>query len=236
MATTHVQQLPAMMELGPKGKKVATYARDWPGLERGAKTPEAALERLALYIPRYTPIAATAGLTHDYAAATAGATAGAIDVVEEYTGPGSTDFWGISFGMCSHDHALVTEAELERELALLQSCWAFFDGVRSRVSPEMRKGPRGGGRDRDRIVKHTLYCEADWAKGLGLTVPFESVDTPEGLAEHRTNYLAAFRAHHAEGKKAGKKSTLRYLIRHSAYHMLDHAWEMEDKDLTGEQA
>jgi hypothetical protein len=25
---------------------------------------------------------------------------------------------------------------------------------------------------------------------------------------------------------------LRYLIRHTAYHTLDHAWEMEDKDLT----
>lgn len=229
MATTHVQQVPVMVELGPKGKKVAVYARDWPGLERGAKTPEAALERLALYIPRYAPIAAVAGLEREYVAATAGA----AEVVEEYTGPGSTDFWGISFGMCSHDHAPVSAAELERELALLQACWAFFDGVRARVSPEMRKGPRGGGRDRDRIVQHTLYCEADWAKGLGLIVPFESVDSAEGLQAHRTNYLAAFRAHHAEGKKAGRKSTLRYLIRHSAYHMLDHAWEMEDKDLSG---
>jgi hypothetical protein len=24
---------------------------------------------------------------------------------------------------------------------------------------------------------------------------------------------------------------LRYLIRHTAYHTMDHAWEMEDKDL-----
>jgi hypothetical protein len=27
--------------------------------------------------------------------------------------------------------------------------------------------------------------------------------------------------------------TLAFLIRHSAYHTLDHAWEMEDKDLFG---
>ena len=28
--------------------------------------------------------------------------------------------------------------------------------------------------------------------------------------------------------------TLPFLIRHSAYHTLDHAWEMEDKDLSAE--
>ena len=32
--------------------------------------------------------------------------------------------------------------------------------------------------------------------------------------------------------KTGQPRPLRYLIRHSAYHTLDHAWEMEDKDLT----
>ncbi len=31
-----------------------------------------------------------------------------------------------------------------------------------------------------------------------------------------------------------RSSTLPYLIRHSAFHTLDHAWEMEDKDLSGE--
>jgi hypothetical protein len=29
---------------------------------------------------------------------------------------------------------------------------------------------------------------------------------------------------------------LRYLIRHTAFHTLDHAWEMEDKDMTGTPA
>jgi hypothetical protein len=30
-----------------------------------------------------------------------------------------------------------------------------------------------------------------------------------------------------------RNGSLPYLIRHSAFHTLDHAWEMEDKDLTG---
>ena len=77
------------------------------------------------------------------------------------------------------------EAELERKILLLRACWMFFDGVAARVSPEMRKGPRGGGRDRDQIIRHTIRTEGE-----------------------------------------------DFAIRHSAYHTLDHAWEMQDKDLS----
>ena len=38
----------------------------------------------------------------------------------------------------------------------------------------------------------------------------------------------------ATQKRQRRSSTLPYLIRHSAFHNLDHAWEMEDKDLSGE--
>ena len=48
---------------------------------------------------------------------------------------------------------------------------------------------------------------------------------------HRDAYCNAIRAFHAAGKPA-RTWPLRYLIRHTAYHTLDHAWEMEDKDLT----
>ncbi len=50
-------QLRVMLEIGPKGKKVAAVAPDWPGLERGAKTEEAAIERLQSYLPRYAQAA-----------------------------------------------------------------------------------------------------------------------------------------------------------------------------------
>jgi hypothetical protein len=59
--------------------------------------------------------------------------------------------------------------------------------------------------------------------------------TPEGLAAHREDYLDALRAFHAEGKQAGRTWTLSFLLRRTAYHTLDHAWEMEDKDLTGKE-
>jgi hypothetical protein len=113
----------------------------------------------------------------------------------------------------------------------MQACWAFFDGVRSRVSAEMQKGPRGGGRDRDRIVRHTLGAEQDFAVKLGVRASEGALLTDEGLSAYRDAYCAAIRAFHAEGKLA-RAWPLRYLIRHTAFHTLDHAWEMEDKDLS----
>jgi hypothetical protein len=218
-------QLRVTLEVGPKGKKVAAVAPDWPGLERGDKTQEAAIKRLEAYIPRYAPVANLAGMATEFGAVTT------LDIVEEYTGPGSTDFWGISFGFSSIDKQPVSREELERELTLMQACWTFFDTVRFRVSAEMQKGPRGGGRDRDEIVRHTLGNEMDWAAKLGLPNLYSENLTEETVNTHRTAYCSAIRSFHAEGKMAGKWP-LRYLIRHTAYHVMDHAWEMEDKDLT----
>jgi hypothetical protein len=157
-----------------------------------------------------------------------------VKVVEQYPGTGSTDFWGISFAFSSIDRQALSGNELERELALMQACWAFFDGVRRRVSAEMQKGPRGGGRDRDHIVRHTFAAERDWAKMIGLLTPDSAMLTSKGLKAHRAAYCDAIRDYHAQGKLAGKmaKWPLRFLIRHTAFHTLDHAWEMEDKDLT----
>ena len=216
------------LEIGPKGKKMVAVAPDWPGLERGAKTEESAIERLQSYLPRYAQVAKLAGMDGAFAATTT------VDIVEHYPGTGSTDFWGISFAFSSIDRQAMSSGELERELTLMQTCWAFFDDVRLRVSAEMQKGPRGGGRDRDHIVRHTLYTEQTWAKMIGVLTPEEAMLTDQGLKAHRAAYCQAIRDYHSQGKLAGKmaKWPLRYLIRHTAYHTLDHAWEMEDKDLT----
>lgn len=215
-----------MLEIGPKGKRVVAFAPDWPGFERGAKTEEAAIEKLLSYVPRYAAITKLAGLENSFAANPV------IDVVERYPGTGSTDFWGISFAFSSFDQQAMSVTELERELTLLQACWTFFDDVRSRVSAELRKGPRGGGRDRDRIVLHVCSNEQDWAKGVGLDInDDEWITDVEGLKAFRHAYCNAIRDFHAQGKMA-RKWPLRYLIRHTAFHNLDHAWEMEDKDLT----
>lgn len=210
--------LRVQLEVGPKGKKVVAVAQGWPGLSRGGATEDKAVEALRAYIPRYTAVAEHAGLQLE---------SDAIAVVERYPGTGSTDFWGISFAFSDFDRQQPRPEELERELALLEACWGIFDDVRARVSAEMRKGPRGGGRNRDEIVRHIMSNEHDWTLKPGPEVLLSG----EALRAHRENYLGAIRAHHAEGRPAGRWP-LRFLIRHTAFHTMDHTWEMEDKDLS----
>jgi len=220
-----------VIERGPKGKRAVAFALDWPGWSRGAKSAELALETLESYRERYRPVAELAGMDGEFEAA------GPLEVVEDRVGTGSTDFWGISFSPCSAEQEPMADAALDRGITLLQACWAFFDGVAARVSPEMQKGPRGGGRDRDRIIRHTIRTESeDFAKQVGLRIAEEAALSPDGLRQHRESYVTAMRAYNAgEVKRRMRSWTLAFLIRHSAYHTLDHAWEMEDKDLSTAQ-
>lgn len=218
-----------VIERGPKGKKSVAFAPDWPGWSRGAKTPELALETLAAYRERYRPVAVAAGLGAEFDAA------GALEVVEDHVGTGSTDFWGISFSPCSLETEPMDPAELERKITLLRATWGYFDRVAASVSAEMRKGPRGGGRDRDQIWRHTVRTESEhFAKQVGIRVPEDSVLAPGAVAPFREDYIAAmWRYHVGEGRRM-RTWNLPFLVRHSGYHMMDHAWEMEDKDLSGE--
>ena len=219
-----------VVQHGPKEKRSVAFALDWPGWSRGAKTADLAVETLESYRERYRPIPHLAGMGQEFDAA------GPLEIVEDRVGTGSTDFWGISFAPAASEHGPMAAPELDRAIALLEACWAYFDGVAARVSAEMRKGPRGGGRDRDRIVRHAIRTESeDFARKVGIRIPEEAALTPDGLREHRTSYVAGIRAYNAgEIDRPMHSWTLPFLIRHSAFHMLDHAWEMEDKDLSAE--
>jgi hypothetical protein len=216
-----------VVERGPKGKRAVAFAVDWPGWSRGAKTPELALELLESYRERYLPVAVAAGLADELD------TAGPLDVVEDRVGTGSTDFWGISFSPSGLEQEPMDDSELDRKIELLRACWGHFDAVAARVSAEMLKGPRGGGRDRDRIIRHTIRTESEeFAKRLGLRIPEEGALTPKGLRDYRKTYVATMRTYNAGEGKRMRSWNLPFLIRHSGFHMMDHAWEMEDKDLT----
>ena len=219
-----------VIERGTKDKRSVAFSLDWPGWSRGAKTTELALETLESYRDRYRPVARLAGMLREFDAA------GPLEIVEDRIGTGSTDFWGISFSPSSTEMGPLSEAEFDRGITLLRACWTFFDGVAARVSAEMRKGPRGGGRDRDRIIRHTIRTESeDFAKRVGLRIPEGAALTPAGLRQHRETYVAAMRRYNAgEFERRMQSWTLPFLIRHSAFHTLDHAWEMEDKDLSAD--
>ena len=116
-----------VIERGPKGKRSVAFGLEWPGWSRGATSAELALETLESYRDRYRQIAVLAGMADEFDAA------GPLEVVEDRVGPGSVDFWGISFSPSSTEQGPMGEAEFERAITLLRACWTFIDGVAARV-------------------------------------------------------------------------------------------------------
>jgi hypothetical protein len=215
-----------MVERGKKKRTVAC-AFDWSGWDRSGKVEEDALRVLESYRPRYAKVAALAGLSAEFGAA------GQLAVVERLEGIGMTDFYGLSGRPAAPEQVQMTEPECERKVALLRASWTYFDDVAARVSPELRKGPRGGGRDRDEIVRHVNGTElVENAKKVGVRSSPDAWRDPGELRAHRDAFSAAIRETNARGAAAGSWWTVQFLIRRCAWHMLDHAWEMEDRDLS----
>ncbi len=201
-------------------KKTFASALDWPGWSRSGKDDKDAIENLMSYAGRYRKVAHLAGFER----------AESWQVVEELKGTGATDF-GVPDKIGDVEYGAMTSDECDRQIAILESCWSYFDDVASRVSSLLQKGPRGGGRDRDAIVEHTLEADRGYARQIGVKTPKEHWHDPESLAAHRRDVIEAVQRLNAEGTET--RWPLRYYIRRAAWHLLDHAWELEDKDLTG---
>jgi hypothetical protein len=220
-----VHPVRVMLEHGKK-KRVVACAFDWPGWDRSARLGRDVLAVLDAYRPRYARVAELAGVGAEFNAA------GALEVVEQVEGIGMTDYYGVSGRSAAPEHEPMTEAECERKIALLQASWRTFDDFAARVSAELRKGPRGGGWEKDRIVRHVNGAEIDeFAPKVGVKVPLETRNDAEALRAYREAFVEGIRDHHARGEPA-RSWPLQFLIRRCAWHMLDHAWELEDRDLT----
>jgi hypothetical protein len=212
-----------ILEIG-KQRRVVAGALDWPGLDRWGTSEDDALQRLVAYVPRYERVAQRAGLGDAFG------TAHHADVVERVPGTSSTDFWGVAHVPSRVEREVLSAADLERRLALLQACWADFDEVSARVGPDLKPGSRGGGRSHDQIVRHVHGTEPDqFSRKVEVRTPIEIVLTPDGLAAHREAYLAAIRAYNA-AEKTARSWPIQFLIRRSAHHVMDHGWEIEDRD------
>jgi hypothetical protein len=221
-------RLRVLVEQPTKGKRWVAVAADWPGLERGGKTEDQAVEKVVGYVARYLPVAKRVRLGSELASQTD------PEIIGRYQGTGSTDFWGISFAPSPLDREPFAAPTFDRQARLLRAAWAEFDETAARVSAELRPGPRGGGRSRDRIIQHVTGQEGgDFSKRVNVPAEYGDLPTPAELAEHRDRFVAAMRAWYEEGKPLGSW-TIPYLLRHSAYHVLDHTWEMQDRDLTDE--
>lgn len=219
-------RLRVLLEVGTKGRRVVAAATDWPGLDRWGKADDDAIEKLVSYLPRYSGVAERAGLADEFGRQRA------VEVIERYQGSSSTDFWGVAHVTSETERAILPAGDLERRLVLLQACWTYFDQVAVTVSEELRPGSRSGGRSRAQIVRHVYGTEPDqMSRKIEVRTPLDVVLTPDGRAAHRLAYLDAIRAYNTEGKPA-RSWSIQFLIRRTAYHVMDHAWELEDRDLS----
>lgn len=201
-------------------KKVFASALAWPGWSRSAKTPENAIERLLEYAPRYAPVVKLAGLDLSDAFD--------VEVVERLDGGSGTDF-GVPSRIHEPDTAPVTAAEARRLASLVEAAWTTFERVAAGAPAELRKGPRGGGRDRDKMVGHVI--ESDWyyARELGLKLKAPKPDDRPAVEATRAAMLDVLRRPSDGSPVAGRTWTPRYAARRIAWHAIDHAWEMEDR-------
>ena len=220
-------QLRVILEVGKK-RRVVAGAMDWPGLDRWGTTEDDALDRLSSYVPRYAGVAERGRMGSAFARARD------LEVVERVPGSSSTDFWGIAHVPSQIERDVLSSTDLERRLDLLRACWAYFDDVAARVSRELRPGTRSAGRSRDQIIRHVYGTEPEnWSRKVGIRTELDVVLTPDGLATHRQEFLDAIRTHNAEGRPA-RTWPIQFLVRRTAHHVMDHAWEMEDRDLDPE--
>ena len=219
-------KLRVILEVGKKERRTVAGAMDWPGLDRWGKTDDLAIEKVTSYLPRYAGVAKLAGLAKKFALHRD------VEIVERVTGSGSADYWGIAHVPSEIEREVLSPAELQRRLALLRACWNYFDSTAERVSAELRPGPRGGGWTRDEIIRHVYVNEPEqFTRKVEVRTPRDVVLTPDGRAVHREETLDAIRAYNVEGK-AARSWPIQFLIRRIAHHLMDHAWEMEDRDLS----
>lgn len=189
------------------GKKwTFAVALEWPGWSRRAKGEEAAIDALLEYAARYRAVAGF------------GFKPGRIEVVGRVPGTMTTDF-GAPDAHGPWDVETLEEAELERFITILDASWQYFDETLRRAPAVLAKGPRGGGRDRDQIRDHVREAERGLSSKLGRRI---APRTP--WPEQRAAIVATLRA----GAPTGTWPA-RYAIRRAAYHVMDHAWEIEDK-------
>jgi hypothetical protein len=205
---------------GPK--RTFACALDWPGWARSGKGDDAALEALAQYLPRFRVVAERAGLTLPADAAES------FEVVEHLPGSASTDFGALG-AMPEADREPLTAQEAEAHAALVEAAWGYLDDVAASAPETLRKGPRGGGRDRDAVVRHVVEAEASYVRMLGVKGGKAVTADPAAHAAMRAEVLGVLRAAREATTVTPKGWTPRYAARRIAWHVLDHAWEIEDK-------
>ena len=207
--------------------RTVASALDWPGWCRAGRDEDAALETLASYAGRYAPVAAHAGVSFPSTVA--------FGVAERVPGGPATAFAApecrrpfpqVTAGA---ERAKVTPAAARRLAGLVTAVWVVFDEVAAASPAELRKGPRGGGRDRDQLIGHVIGADTAYARKLGVKRKQPAAGDTPAIGELRGAITAAVGAPSDGSPVLGGGWTTRYAARRIAWHVLEHAWEMQDR-------
>ena len=203
-------------------KRVFACAFDWPGWCRSAKDEAGALAALQAYAARYAPVAKRARQSFSPTADSK------FRVAERIRGSANTDF-GVPHEVAKKDATPVTAADGKRLAALVGAAWALFDDVARKAPPALKKGPRGGGRDRDKIIDHVIGADGIYARKLGVRLPVPARTDSAAIKRFRGAVLEALQSQSKGAPLVEKGWPQRYAARRIAWHALDHAWEIEDR-------
>ena len=216
----HQDRLDTAMEA--VAKRTFQWSIDWPGWCRSGKTELDALERLIDASERYNVVIERAGFEPIEVSAQN------VHVVDSVEGGPTTDFGAPERWTASDDRP--TDAQAADRLArLVEAAWAVLDDVVAAAPAELRKGTRGGGRDRDKVLGHVLMAEHAYARNMGLKLPAPDAADPASVAVVRDAIAAVLREPSDGSPIDGRKWNRRYAARRVAWHVLDHAWEIEDR-------
>lgn len=215
-------------------RKTFAGAVAWPGWCRSGRDEVAAVQAMLDYGPRYAQVVGGRGVEFRLPAESSDPL-----VAERHTGNATTDF-GAPAIVLDADREPLDAVELQRLRTLLRACWqAFDDAVERAAGRELRKGLRGGGRELDKIVDHVI--EADHAY-LGRLArkrrreprldPSKELEAMRGDVESALD-VAVREGLPERGPRGGVIWPPRYFVRRVAWHVLDHAWEIEDRSDAG---
>lgn len=214
-------------------KRVVASAVEWPGWCRSGKDEAGALAALLAAAPRYAQIVQGAHLSFEAPEAVA-----ELHVRGRLPGSAATDM-AIPNTMLEDDAAPMSEQEQARAAKVLRACWDALDGaIAAAEGQELRKGPRGGGRDLEKIQRHVAEAEAGYVETTGARIKWDAIaNMPAAGAALASSHALVLQAladiatlgQPPPGPRGGKRWPARYFVRRVAYHVVDHLWEIEDR-------
>ena len=219
------RRIAVCLEVTPK--QAVASALDWPGWCRAGRDEGAALEALAGYAGRYAPVAGQAGVSFPATVA--------FDVIERVPGGPATAFAAPECRRpfpqitAEAERATVTPAAARRLAGLVTAAWATFDQIAAASPAELRKGPRGGGRDRDQIIDHVIGADTAYARKLGVKLKRPAPGDIAAIEELRQAIAAVVGAPSDGSPVVPGGWATRYAARRIAWHVLEHAWEIQDR-------